>query len=107
MNWCHSLNRLELNNDYILNDKVGAKAYLKTNVVPNERNRHFLFDMKPAFSEFVRKDDKINRLEQSRAQSPMNTNCSVYDNLGDFVVSHSEIILTQRRKGAEEGTKHD
>ena len=64
------LDGFELDADQTIDDQIGAKTDIESQIVPNEWDRFFLLDRKPAASQFVRQDHLIDRLQQSRPQPP-------------------------------------
>jgi len=60
---CDLFNRLQLDDDLLFDNEVGAKAFIKMYVIVGDRNRLLADDVKATNGQFMGQDGLINRFE--------------------------------------------
>ncbi len=83
----------QFNDDFIFNDQVGTKTFIKTQPPPDDGNRNLSFHGKPGFSQLMGKNDFIHRFQESRAHFLMQVVSSINDYFGYFILGHVQKLM--------------
>ncbi|MEY2536512.1 MAG: hypothetical protein QOG67_252 [Verrucomicrobiota bacterium] len=82
-------NRFHLDDDAIVDDQVGAKAFVESDPIPYDRNRYLSFHRVSMFAQFMRKRNFVYDFEDAWPESAVQAVGSVNDQSRDFILFHA------------------
>lgn len=86
------LDGLQLDEDQVVHDQIGAETNVEMQVIPHQRDGLFLSDDQPLFRQLVGEDRLVNRFEESRPQPPVNIDGDLENRPAQFIVRHSKVL---------------
>jgi hypothetical protein len=97
VHWIECRDRFHFHDHAIVNEQVGAKAFIKTDPVPCDWNRHLSFDCVAVFAQFMREQDFVNDFENTWAEPGVKPVSSVNNHSRNFIFFHAaEPALPER-----------
>jgi len=93
MNGCDVFDGLEFEQHFVVDDQIAAKAFVKFEVVVNNRDADLRRNLEPTLSQLVSQHFFVNRLKQTRAKSSMNLKAGIDDRLRNFIFGHENSVL--------------
>jgi hypothetical protein len=86
-------NRLHFYNYAIVDDQVGAKAFVEPDSIPCDRNNYLSFDRVAVFAQFMRKQDFVNDFEDDRPEPGVQAVGRVNDQSRDFILFYAAKLV--------------
>ena len=94
MNRIECRDRFHFHDHAIVDDQVGAKAFVEPDPIPRDRNRYLSFHGVAVFAQFMRKQDFVYDFEDARPQPGVQAVGSVNDHSRDFILFHrAKLVL--------------
>lgn len=81
-----ALDALQLNQDQILDDEIGAEANVEAHVLIAKRDSDLPLDSQAALNELVAKDGLVDRLKEPRPKMTMDLHRGVHHDAGNAVL---------------------
>jgi len=98
------LDGFELDDDFVFDDQIGAKAFVEDNAIILDWNRNLTFDIQPHALQFAGKNDLVDSFQKARSEIPMNLKCGVHHKLGYFVSCH-DVFFSRAGKDSRYGAR--
>jgi hypothetical protein len=94
------LDRFEFDKNEMVDDQIGAKADVESQVIPNQRYGLFPLDGEPALGQLVSENRLIDRLQQPWPKPSMYVNGHFDDRSAQFIVGQGRVSkeLTRIRR---------
>ena len=102
--WKKGLDRFDLHNHYILDDRVCPETLLKPKVVINNGDRDLALDLQPALPRFVGENHFIHCLEHARPNFLMQSERNINNGPGNSVFVHRP-ALPKRKSSRKKSRK--
>src|SRR6266567_130560 len=80
--------RFQLHDHEIIDDQVGAKAFVEPDPIPRDRNRYLSFHQVTMFAQFMCKQDFVYNFEDAWPEPSVQAIGSVDDQSRDFILFH-------------------
>ncbi len=80
---------LDLNDDFFAHHQIGAKRFIESNAVVNNRHRFLSLNRDGMLPHFMREHDFVNRFQQTRPQLRVHKKSRIQHDLGEFILRHS------------------
>ncbi len=93
MNWQNSLDCLEFDNNFILNEKIKSISEVNAHSIVADGKRELRFDTKPPFPQFMSKAYLVRTLKKTRSKNGMNSHGRI-DNLPADRIERFSIFLS-------------
>ena len=82
-------NRLQFNDEFVLDDQVSTEAFLENKLIINDGDRHLPLDSQPVFAEFVSKCDFVHGFKQAWPERRVNLVRGIDDDRSDLIFVHT------------------
>lgn len=93
MNGGQGFNGFQFYNNFVLNQQVGAKAFVEGQVIILDGDGPLPFHAQSAFFQFVSQHNFVDRLQQARAEFGMNVKRGVENSLRNVISFHNSGIV--------------
>src|SRR5437773_18838 len=85
--------RFHFHDHAIVDDQVGAKAFVEPDPIPRDRNRYLSFHGVAVFAQFMRKQDFVYDFEDAWPEPSVQAIGSVNDHSRDFILFHTAKLV--------------
>ena len=85
--------RFHFHDHAIVDDQVGAKAFVEPDPIPRDRNRYLSFHGVAMFAQFMRKQDFVYDFEDAWPEPSVQAIGSVNDHSRDFILFHTAKLV--------------
>jgi hypothetical protein len=86
--------RFQFYDNEIVDDQIGAEAFVEPDPIPRDRNRHLSFHRVAMFAQFMRKQDFVYDFEDAWPEPSVQAVGSVNDHSCDFILFHrAKLVL--------------
>jgi hypothetical protein len=99
VNFGELLNGFEFNDYLVLDQQVGAEAFVKFQIIVTDGNRNLTLHTQPQFLQFVGERHFIYGLQQSGAGAGVNFERSVKNQFGQFIFGQGSDLVLHRPSG--------
>jgi len=93
VNWNNFLFGFHLDDDFAFDDDVGPKAFLESQIVPNDWYRKLPYHIKTAFFQFISKNNFVYRFKQSGTESLMDFVSRVNNLFSNFIFRWANNVI--------------